>query len=71
LTRSDLRIVWCRILAECDNHFGAVADPRMHHQLLPNNVFVENWSAHGVDFRFPSLDMQARALVCNRCGDKP
>ena len=39
--------------------FGAVADPRMHHQLLPDNVFVESWSAHGVDFHFPEVDMQA------------
>ena len=44
----------------------------MHHQLLPNNVFVENWSAHGVDFRFPALDMQARAIVCDcRTGKLP
>ena len=30
----------------------------MHHQLLPDNVFVEDWSAHGIDFNFPQKQIQ-------------
>ena len=48
----------CRILALGDSAFDAVAEPRLHHQLLPNNVFYEDWSAHGVEFRFAAKDIQ-------------
>lgn len=48
----------CRILAEGHSAFEAVAAPRLHHQLLPDSVFYEDWSAHGVDFRFPTTQIQ-------------
>ena len=48
----------CRILAEGHGAFDAVAAPRLHHQLLPDNVFYEDWSAHGVEFHFPAAQVQ-------------
>lgn len=50
-----------RLLARCDQGIDLIAKPRFHHQLLPDNLFAENWTASGTDLSFPQheLDMLA------------
>ena len=31
---------------------AAVAEPRLHHQLVPDTLFYENWTATGVAFKY-------------------
>ena len=42
-----------RVLAYGEDAFSAVAGPRLHHQLLPDVLYAENWAAgSGVEFRY-------------------
>ena len=47
----------CRVLAEALDPFEAVANPRLHHQLVPDQVVTENYtspfSAENVTIRSP------------------
>ncbi|KAL4444378.1 hypothetical protein ABPG75_012115 [Micractinium tetrahymenae] len=43
-----------RLVAYGEGLFSAVANPRLHHQLAPNKLFVEDWNTTGVSFQFDS-----------------
>jgi gamma-glutamyltranspeptidase/glutathione hydrolase/leukotriene-C4 hydrolase len=47
-----------RLLAECDKGIELISKPRFHHQLLPDNLFVEDWTASGTALRFPERELQ-------------
>jgi len=46
-----------RLLADGDDGIDLVAGPRFHHQLLPDNLFAENWVANGVQLSFPKVEL--------------
>ncbi len=48
----------CRLLAECDEGIDLISRPRFHHQLLPDNLFAEDWTAAGTLLRFPPQELQ-------------
>lgn len=41
-----------RLLGHGDDLFNAVASPRMHHQLAPDSLYLEDWNATSVRFTF-------------------
>ncbi|EFN58125.1 hypothetical protein CHLNCDRAFT_141864 [Chlorella variabilis] len=43
-----------RLLAYGEGLFAAVANPRLHHQLAPDSLYVEDWNATGVAFHYDS-----------------
>ena len=40
----------CRLVAEGQEPLAAIALPRLHHQLLPETVFAEQWSTPSASF---------------------
>ncbi|KAL4420110.1 hypothetical protein ABPG77_000591 [Micractinium sp. CCAP 211/92] len=43
-----------RLVAFGEGLFPAIANPRFHHQLAPDKLFVEDWNATSVEFKFDS-----------------
>ena len=47
-----------RVLAYGEDTFSAVAGPRVHHQLVPETLFAEAWSAGGVEFNYDNSTLR-------------
>lgn len=43
-----------RMVAFGEGVFPAIANPRFHHQLAPDKLYVEDWNATSVEFKFDS-----------------
>ncbi|KAL6776630.1 GGT1 [Auxenochlorella protothecoides x Auxenochlorella symbiontica] len=41
-----------RLVAYGEPAFDAVANPRLHHQLVPSILYAENWSVGGISFNY-------------------
>jgi gamma-glutamyltranspeptidase len=52
-----------RLVAYGEGLFPAVANPRLHHQLTPNLLYVEDWNATGVAFKY---DADTAELLATR-----
>lgn len=48
-----------RVLAYGEDAFSAVAGPRVHHQLVPDTLYAEAWSAGGVEFYYENLTLHS------------
>ena len=58
------RCLLFRVLAYGEDLFAAVANPRLHHQLLPGILFAENWETApgGVTFGYSNKTLQVGDL---------
>jgi len=50
-----------RVLAYGEDVFSAVAGPRVHHQLVPDILYGEAWTAGGVEFYYDNSTLHALA----------
>jgi gamma-glutamyltranspeptidase/glutathione hydrolase/leukotriene-C4 hydrolase len=46
-----------RVLAYGEDAFSAVAGPRVHHQLVPDVLYGESWTAGGVEFYYENATL--------------
>lgn len=50
------------MLAYGEDLFSAVANPRLHHQLVPGQLFAEQWEGSGVAFAYSEKTLQVGRL---------
>lgn len=50
-----------RLFAYGEDVFAAVAGPRLHHQLVPDVLFAEDWKAGGLEFRYKNATLSELA----------
>lgn len=53
--------VLSRLVESGDAPLAAIAAPRLHHQLVPNTVYAEDWTAGGLAARVPASTRAALA----------
>ena len=51
-----------RVLVLGQDPLAAVAGARLHHQLIPNAVYAEDWATTGAEFRYDARALQVRCL---------
>lgn len=51
-----------RVLSYGDGVLAAVSEPRLHHQLVPDTLFYENWTATGVAFKYSAAALTGLEL---------
>eukprot|EP00887_Chlorella_sp_A99_P000435 scaffold17.g435.t1 len=53
-----------RVLVQGLDPFAAVGNPRLHHQLAPNNLYAEQWNTTGVAFHYDEGALQIGGCAC-------
>ena len=53
----------CRLVAVGQEPLVAVAEPRLHHQLLPDIAAAERWNTSSASFTVPDRTVQAAPSV--------
>lgn len=53
-----------RLVAYGEPAFDAVANPRLHHQLVPSILYAENWSVGGISFNYSTPLLAVRRAGC-------